>query len=304
MGEKKQAIVELALPFALERRGQAEREHIVGWDSQRATEYLRALRAEIAANVDEFDDCEVVGVHLGGGIATNAPAEELWAMGRTLRETLHVAPGTPMSCRASICNISGASMPYLRRAGVTRFDFELLALDNADFCRLNHTDALQDFGYVVDDFLHAYANKSLGIVLAYGFDAPDTKAFRRSVVQFTRMPVAHLILERWCGPGMAAASQDLQAAQLGEAREVLTQAGFCEYAPLRFARPGDEDPVWALPQRGEDLARLGFGFGAVTEFDGVRSVNTSDWDTYIQASGDFTKITERVEPLGLETAGC
>lgn len=302
MGEKKQAIVELAFPFALERRGHAEREHIVGWDSQRATEYLRALRAEIAANAGEFDDCEVVGVRLGGGIATNAPAEELWATGRSLREALHVAPGTPMSCRASICNISGASMPYLRRAGVTRFDFELLALDNADFCRLNHTDALQDFGYVVDDFLHAYANKSLGVVLAYGFDAPDTRAFRRSVVQFTRMPATHLILERWFGPGVASASQDLQTAQLREAREVLTQAGFCEYAPLRFARPGDEDPVWALPQRGEDLARLGFGLGAVTEFDGVRSVNTSDWDAYIQASGDFTKITERVEPLSSENA--
>ena len=242
MGEKKQAIVELAFPFALERRGHAEREHIVGWDSQRATEYLRALRAEIAANAGEFDDCEVVGVRLGGGIATNAPAEELWATGRSLR----------------------------------------------------------DFGYVVDDFLHAYANKSLGVVLAYGFDAPDTRAFRRSVVQLTRMPAAHLILERWCGPGVASASQDLQAAQLGEAREVLTQAGFCEYAPLRFARPGDEDPVWALPQTGEHFVRLGFGLGAVTEFDGVRSTNTSDWDTYTQASGDFTKITERVERL--ETA--
>ena len=302
MGEKKQAIVELTFPFAVECRGHAEREHIVGWDSQRATEYLRALRAEIAANADEFDDCEVVGVHLGGGIATNAPAEELWATGLSLCEALHVAPGTPMSCRASICNISGASMPYLRRAGVTRFDFELLALDNADFCRLNHTDALQDFGYVVDDFLHAYANKSLGMVFAYGFDAPDTKAFRRSVVQFTRMPAAHLVLERWCGPGVPAASKDLEAAQLGEAREVLTEAGFREYAPLRFARPGDEDPVWALPQKSEGCARLGFGLGAVTEIGGVRSTNTSDWDTYIQPSGDFTKITEQVEPLSTENA--
>lgn len=32
--------------------------------------------------------------------------------------------------------------------------------------------------------------------------------------------------------------------------------------------------------------------------EGVRSTNTSDWDTYIQASGEFTKITERVERLG------
>ena len=30
----------------------------------------------------------------------------------------------------------------------------------------------------------------------------------------------------------------------------------------------------------------------------MRSANTADWDTYIQASGDFTKITERVERLG------
>lgn len=50
------------------------------------------------------------------------------------------------------------------------------------------------------------------------------------------------------------------------------------------------------------FARLGFGLGAVTEFGGVCSVNTSDWDTYIQASGDFTKITERVEPLSSENA--
>ena len=47
---------------------------------------------------------------------------------------------------------------------------------------------------------------------------------------------------------------------------------------------------------------MGFGLGAVTEFEGVRSINTSDWNTYIQASGDFTKITERVERLSTENA--
>ena len=31
--------------------------------------------------------------------------------------------------------------------------------------------------------------------------------------------------------------------------------------------------------------------------EGVRSTNTSDWGTYIQTSGDFTKITERVERM-------
>lgn len=47
------------------------------------------------------------------------------------------------------------------------------------------------------------------------------------------------------------------------------------------------------------FAHLGFCLGAITELECVRSTNTSDWGTYIQASGDFTKITEWVEPLNV-----
>lgn len=301
----RRVVVELRLPFAVERRGRPERERIVGWDGKRAAAYLRALRREIAANASEFSDCSVAAVRLGGGIATNAPAEELWQTCRTLRQSLAVEEGAPTSCRASICNVSGASMPFLRRAGVTRFDFELLALDSADFARLNHADALQDFNYVVDSFLRAYSNKTLGIVLAYGFDAPDTRAFRRSIVQFTRMPAHHLLLEPWTGERVARASEDLAAAQLAEARDVLGNAGFVEYAPLRFARPGEEDPFWALQQPGaggtpEGGARcevIGFGLGATTRFGGVASTNTDDWETYLAHADDFARITASAEPI-------
>lgn len=301
----RRVVVELVTPFAVERRGRPEREQVVGWDRERTAAYLQALRREIAANAGEFSDCRVAAVRLGGGIATNAPAEELWQTCRTLRACLHMEPDAQLTARASICNVSGASMPYLRRAGVTRFDFELLALDSADFARLNHADAIQDFDYMVDSFLKAYANKTLGIVLAYGFDAPSTAAFRRSAVQFTRMPAHHLTLEPWKGPGVAKASNDLAAAQLAEARDVLGNAGFVEYAPLRFARPGDEDPFWALQRPGADGTPgcdvLGFGLGATTRFAGATSTNTSDWDTYVRYADDFTKITVqagRAEPAG------
>ncbi len=317
---KRNVVVRLELPFALEHRGRPEREQVVGWDRQRTTAYLEALRREIASNAGEFADCQVKAVRLGGGIATNAPADELWKVCKTLRESLNLAKDTPMSARASICNVSGASMPYLRRAGVTRFDFELLALDSSDFCRLNHTDAIQDLGYIEDSFLHAYANKTLGVVLAYGYDAPDTRSFRRTIVQFTRMPAHHLILEPWKGPGVPQASAELAAAQLAEANDVLTKAGFVEYAPHRFARPGDEDPFWALQSAGgrdgdgategsvsassgcegggtHGCEVLGFGLGATTRFDGVESTNTADWDTYVQFAGDFTKITASVRKI-------
>lgn len=288
-------VVRLELPFAVEARGRREREVVVGWDGERTHAYLQALQREIAANAGQFDDCTVRAVRLGGGIATNARADDLCQTCRVLHDTLHVAPHAPTSARASICNISGASMPLLRRAGVTRLDFELLSLDAGDFARLNHSDALQDLPYIVDCFLHAYANRSLGVVLAYGYDAPDTRAFRRSIVEFTRMPASHLILERWRGRGVARASAELEAAQLAEARAVLDEAGWREYAPLAFAQPGEEDPVIATRHAGGEV--LAFGLGATTHFGGVETTNTADWDTYLAHSDDFARITADVRRL-------
>lgn len=294
-GEQRDVVVQLEMPFAVEPRGHAEREAVVGWDSAKSRAYLQALQREIAANADQFADCTVRAVRLGEGVATNAPADELCTTVQLLKRSLNFAPDATMSARASACNISGASMPLLRRAGVGRLDFELLALDRADFGRLNHSDAIQDFHFIIDSFLHAYANKTLGLVLAYGFDAPDTRAFRRSMVELTRMPVAHLVLERWQGPRVQQASEELASAQLAEAHDVLGKAGFVEYAPLHFAKPGDEDRFWVAENGGGEV--LSFGLGARTRFDGVLSTNTSDWDTYLQFSGDFTRITVGAEPL-------
>ena len=297
-------VVKLALPCALERRGAPEREAMVGWDSSRAAEYLAAVRREIEANAAEFADCTVAAVRLGGGIASNVPAEELLRTVRTLRSCMRVEEGAPVTMRASVNNVSGASMPLFRRAGVTRLDLEMLALDRADFVRLNYADAYPNLPFVVDDFLHAYANRSLGYVLAYGFEPANAMSFRRSVVEVTRSPASHLILQRWRGAERSSvpAGTDAQTAeQLACAREVLTQAGMREYAPLRFARPGDEDPFWALQQpAGEGAAPcelVGFGLSARTRFDGVVSTNTSDWDTYLRFADDFAKITAAVKRL-------
>ena len=172
----RRVVVELRLPFAVSGVADARAHRGLG----------RQARGGLPGGPAPRDRRERVGISrtavawparvaLGGGIATNAPAEELWptcthAAGRASRSRR----ARPRAAGGAICNVSGASMPFLRRAGVTRFDFELLALDSADFARLNHADALQDFNYVVDSFLRAYSNKTLGIVLAYGFDARDT----------------------------------------------------------------------------------------------------------------------------------
>lgn len=297
MSDLKPVVVKLELPFAVERRGRPEREQVVGWDRARSGAYLAALQRELSANAGQFDDCEVVAVRMGGGIATNAAGEDLAALGTQLRRSLHVAEDAFTSARASLANISGASITYLRRAGVRRFDFELLSLDKVDFGRLNHVDALQDLQVITEVILHGEVSRSYGVVLAYGYETTGTAPVRRSALEAARSCCSHVTFERWQGwraGGVAAASDEQANAQLEQARDALAANGFMEYAPLRFARAGEADPYWSALQAGTDV--LGFGLGARTAFDGAVSVNTTDWDTYLRHSDDFSLITASSGP--------
>lgn len=332
-------IVKLYLPFSPERRGRPWREQVVGWDRGRTGAYLEALRREIEANAGEFDDCVVTAVRLGGGVVSGAPAQLLSDCVRSLRRCIPFADGrvgtqagpsrrtpvpdkpcavpgagVPVSARVALHDISGASAPWFRRIGVGRFDVDIQALDDVDFLRLNHSDAKSDLTVVTDNFLHANnVVGTLGYILAYGFDAPDTRSLRRSVLAVVRSNACHLVLERWLGgpqaegpthPSGAAAhaasrsraqlapgpaSVELEAAQLAEARDVLGSAGWVEYLPLHFALPGYEDAFWLARTRGVD--EIGFGLGARTRLGGALSTNTDDWGTYLRFSDDYTRIT-------------
>ena len=89
-----------------------------------------------------------------------------------------------------------------------------------------------------------------------------------------------------------AAGCDEVARQLDEMRGALTEHGFMEYLPLRFARAGKEDRFAQMAAAG--VPQIGFGLGAITRIDGAESVNTRDLARYCAAEGDFAKITEEV----------
>ena len=84
----------------------------------------------------------------------------------------------------------------------------------------------------------------------------------------------------------------LLADELDEMRGALTEHGFMEYLPLRFARAGKEDRFAQMAAAG--VPQIGFGLGAITRIDGAESVNTRDLARYCAAEGDFAKITEEV----------
>lgn len=291
--EKHDVIAKVEIPLCINDETLHRPGLLLGWNSARAKRYTDAVVTEIEANAGQFDDCRVVAVRLGGGVASNAGAGIADIM-RALRHVCEVADDVLITMRASIANISGATMPFFRRARVSRFDFEMLSLNPMDFARINHVDNLDDFPIICDNFLHSYANDSLGLVLAYGFAAPAGQDgvlnVRRSALAAARTHTSHVCLERCAGE--KAVDDDTADKQLETMREVLLEAGMREYLPLHFAREGKEDTFDILCARGTDC--IGFGLGALTRLDGAESENTHDFERYCQNSHDFAAITEQV----------
>ena len=116
MTEKRDAIVQVSVPFCVDDRALRREGMILGWESARMARYADALVAEIEANAGQFDDCLVRAVQLGGGVASNAGAD-IARIVRAVRQVCDVAEDAPVAMRSSIANVSGATMPFFRRAG-------------------------------------------------------------------------------------------------------------------------------------------------------------------------------------------
>ena len=302
------AVLDIRFPFSTREQTWTRRLQINGWDSALNRRYADALVAELEANADEFADVEIRAVRLGGGRASHIGGEALWQVMRTVRKLYHLAPDAPVSMRCAAADFSGASMPYFKRSGVGRFDLEMLSLSSTAFNRVNNTDSLDLYPVLCNSFLHSQSNDSLGIVLLCGSPQASDIEVRRSFLEAKHYNVSHVIVECFEGNASTDEAKGAEgkaegdspavrcAAQVADGRELLKTAGFREYAPLHFARPGCEDRYFETLRDGTDV--IGIGLGARTVFDGAFSVNTSDLDIYLTYPHDFTKITVSAGRIG------
>lgn len=94
--------------------------------------------------------------------------------------------------------------------------------------------------YITHGFLRADSRNSMGFTLLYGKKNVSRYGFRHSVLEATRRPVCHVILQRCAGRDML---DDAAAeAQLAEADELFDGCAFCsdgwKVLPLSCDREG------------------------------------------------------------------
>lgn len=287
----KEAVMNIRLPFSTKVQTWTDRLQINGWDSSLNERYAEALIAELKANADEFTDARITAIRLGGGQASHVGGPIIWSIIKAVGTHYHLIDNVSITMRCSGADFSGASMPYFKRGGITRFDLEMLSLSSTAFNRVNQTDSLKLYPILCNSFLHSETNNSLGLVLVAGHPKSSNIETRRSFLAAGHYNVAHVIVEPYAGEGRNNRTIRLQ---VNEARQVLHEQGFREYSPLHFARNGQEDAYFLKKAHACNI--IGIGLGAQTRFEGAVSVNTTDLSTYLNCSHDFTKITADIHP--------
>lgn len=286
-------VMKLEFPFITRIPSFCGRTLTEGHNTELLHRYVLALALELKANAEDLADCEIQAIRLGGGSASIISGSDLEQLLRLIRSYYHVAPDAPVSMRTCPADINGANMPFYNRAHITRYDLELYSLEPLDFATLDTLNYTQQFPYIIHGFLRADRRDSMGFILLYGKKTVSRYGFRHSVLEATRRPVCHVTLQRCAG---ADALDDTAAqAQLTEAAELLSAAGYVEYLPQRWAKPGCEDLFWRGTADGMDV--LAFGLGARTRLDGMLTTNTSDVSTYLSYSSDYKKITLSTVPV-------
>lgn len=291
--DKHPVLMKIEVPFCVRQCSFCPRSVIPGRDSGLIHDYVMALAVELHANAEEFADCRVEAIRMGGGCASILDGADFAHLCRLIRQDYNVAPDAPLTMRVSPADINGANMPHFNHSRVSRYDLEMISLEPQDFATLDYLNYMDQLPYIASGFLRADRRPVMGFVLLYGKRTISRWGFRRSVLETVRRSVCHVILQRCAGEDCLS---DAEAqAQLDEAAGILTEHGFVEYLPQRWAKPGCEDAFFAGAARGMDV--LGFGLGARTRFDGALTVNTAQLPLYLAHSGEYAQITAQAQQL-------
>ena len=200
-----------------------------------------------------------------------------------------------------------------RDAGVTRLSIGVQSFEPGEIERLGRKHTVEQVRAVVAQARAArIASVSLDLIFAVPGQTPAS--WRRTLAAAIALGVDHcsaygLTVEEgtpyaaWRAREPAAFFDDEREAELyAIAIEALAAAGYEQYEISNFARPGHRCAhnlnYWA---NGE---YLGFGVGAASYRDGVRSVHTRRLDAYVAASLDGRAIPSDAERLvGRKRAG-
>ncbi|MCC8067230.1 MAG: hypothetical protein LIO94_09050, partial [Clostridiales bacterium] len=181
--EKHPVVMKLNVPFCSRHCSFCSRAVTEGRDTSLIHNYIMALALELRANAEEFADCQIRAIRLGGGCASIMSGNDFDQLIRMIRTFYDVPEDTPITMRVSPADINGANMPFYNRCHVSRYDLEMISLEPEDFIHLDYLNYREQLPYISSGFLRADQRPVMGFVLQYGKKTISRWGFRRSVLE-------------------------------------------------------------------------------------------------------------------------
>lgn len=272
-----------------------------------AKEYLEALDAEIAREAP----APAATIYLGGGTPNAYDAQTVAALVMRLRERFPGAREVSIELNPEL--VRAGDLAVYRAAGITRVSIGVQSFEPSEIRTLGrkHTAAQID-GAVAQARDAGFESVSLDLMFAVPGQTPES--WTRTLSAAIALAPDHisaygLTVEdgtpyaAWRAREPGAFFDDVAEAELyGIAIDTLQSSGYEHYEISNFARRGHRCAhnlnYW------DNGPYLGFGVGAASYRDGVRSANTRSLQIYVSAAREGREIPAEAERLqGRKRAG-
>lgn len=290
--ERKGILLYLNIPFCPKHCGCCGR-YQADARSSAAKRYLPALERELQSAAAELEDHQVKAVWVGGGIAGHIFDEELGHLLHRLPEWFSVEEEAEITLKVHPGMVSAETLKACQRGHVTRVSIEYGTAVTAEYEALGRfldTKAMD----VTQMVLSADSTLKRSFDVLVGIPGQTERSMVYTLRQVLAYGAGHVSLfpyEALPENGeykQSAACREIRSSLWKAAGHFLAEQGFAQYLPGQFALPGQECRYRRFEAGGMEC--WGFGPGAVSCLDGMRSVNTGSLEEYIRYADDPAKL--------------
>lgn len=273
------------VPFCAHRCGYCDFAIVVGRDSL-IGRYLDALESELTTlSVPQ----RVQTLFIGGGTPSHLPTVELHRLLTMLQRWFPLESGGEFSIEANPESLTSDKIDLLTAFGVNRVSLGGQSFDARSLAMLDRAHDPATTTEAVGRLRGRIERVSIDLIFGVPGQTPD--AWRADLNRAIELGVGHLstygltyekgtpLWKQRRSGRLVPLSEEGELELYELAIDVLEEAGFEHYEVSNFARPGQRsrhnETYWA------NEAYHGVGLGAARYVEGVREVNTRDFDAYL-----------------------
>lgn len=266
----------------------------------RQADYFRALKNELraqAAHLAAEDKLHALkSLYFGGGTPSIVPAAEIVAVVDLVRDLWGFQENSEITLEANPGAADSEGLRQLRACGVNRLSVGLQSSNDRLLRRIGRIHSLADFLRTIESAKAAgFTNISVDLMIGLpGQTIEDVRESTRLLLDLSLKNVSFysLIIEEGTpfdvmqkeGRMNDLPDEDSERAMYELARQMLEEEGFHHYEVSNSSLPGYEGRHNLVYWKGEPYAAC--GLGAAAYIDGIRYLNTSDLEAYIETYGD------------------